>query len=182
MRHYLAILLLVVPLCLAWSQESISTSLDLCSIDSVFADTALVRMQVSLSITDEFGLGIPLSLVAERVGGAPMLWETGLFLEYHPLSSGLFLSLSLMQVALLSNHPYEEEPQVLFLNEMAFGWEFSVPPSFVVTPCLVIKDPNRIFIEEYEQLGSLFSRFPMVRFALLVGWRFPVPSPKAAVQ
>lgn len=182
MQIRLTVLLLLIPFSLAASQASLSTSIDLCSLDSFVSDTAMVRIEAALAVTPEFSLSIPVSLVAERQRGAVQCWETGLFLQYHPLSYGLFLSLSLMQAALLANHPYEEGPQFLFLNEMAVGWQFSVPPSIVIKPCLVIKDPNKVFVQEYEELDSLFSRFPMVRFVLLVGWKFPVPSSKKAEQ
>lgn len=65
---------------------------------------------------------------------------------------------------------------------MAIGWQFQIPPSLIVKPSVVIKDPNRVLTEEYEELQSLFTRFPMVRFALLVGWTFPVPSSKDSGQ
>lgn len=182
MHIRLCVLFLLIPFSLAASQASVCTSVDLRSLESLVLDTAQVRIEATVTLTGEFSLSIPVSLVAERHRGAVQCWETGLFLQYHPLSYDLFISLSLMQVALLANHPYEEGPQFLFLNEMAVGWQFSVPPSIVIKPCLVIKDPHKVFVQEYEELGALFSQFPMVRFALLVGWKFPVPSSKKAEQ
>jgi len=182
MRIRFMLLVILLPFTLCAGHGGLAFSLDLCSLDSLAFDTAIVRLEASLEVTPEFSLSMPLSLTAERYQGGAQSWETGLFLQYHPLSWDLFLSLSLMQVALLANHPYEEEPQVLFLNEMAIGWQFSLPPSFIVKPSVVIKDPNRVLTEEYEELQSLFTRFPMVRFALLVGWTFPVPSSKNAGQ
>lgn len=182
MRIRFMLLFLLLPFNLGAGHEGIAVAIDLCSLDSLAFDTAIIRLEASLEVTPEFSLSMPLTLTAERYRGGVQSWETGLFLQYHPLSWDAFLSLSLMQVALLANHPYEEEPQVQFLNEMAIGWQFQIPPSLIVKPSVVIKDPNRVLTEEYEELQSLFTRFPMVRFALLVGWTFPVPSSKDSGQ
>ena len=180
MRIHLVALVLLLPFSLSARHAGLAVSLDLCSLDSLAYDTAIVRMEAALDVTPEFSLSMPLTLTAERYLGGVQLWETGVFLQYHPLGWDLFLSLSLMQVSFLANHPYEDGMQLLFLNEMAVGWQFSFPPSIVVIPSVIIKDPNHILTEEYGTLQSLFTRFPMVRFALLVGWTFPVPSSKSA--
>ncbi len=180
MRKILIVLWLLLPSALSAGYGEAAVSLDLCSFDSLFNETALIRMETSLQVSSEFGLSIPLTLTAERLRGGVQSWETGVFLQYHPLGWDLFLSLSLVQVALLANHPYEQGPQLRFLHEMAIGWRFSLPSSIVLKPSLIIKDPYHDLHVEYEELQSLFTRFPMVRFALFVGWTFPVRSPDEA--
>lgn len=166
----------IVALCLMplGAREGLSVAIDLGSIESFFFDTAHLRLEVAWDITEEFGLRLPVTLTAEWLKGDPYYLEAGLFIDYYPLGWPFFLSLSLAQVGVLGNQRGEDDPAVLFLNEMAVGWKFSIPPGFVLTPMVIVCDPNRVFEGEYAEMGDIFTRFPMVRCALLFGWTFPV--------
>lgn len=180
---------IVVPILMALcmmtplsGREGLSVSLDLVSAESFFYDTAHLRIDLGLDLTEEFGLRMPFTVIAERVRGGPYYLEGGIFLDYHPLGWPLFISLSLAQVGVLGNHPWEDDPSVLFLNEMAIGWRFAIPPGFVLIPMVVIRDPNRVFGGEYAEFEDIFAHFAMVRCSLLFGWTFPVGQPRAGQQ
>lgn len=174
----------VVALCLLplGARAGLSVAADLVSAESLFFDTAHLRMDVCLDLTEEFGLRLPITVTAERIKGGPYWVEGGIFLDYHPLGWPLFLSLSLAQVGVLDDRRAGDEPRVLFLNEMAVGWAFAIPPGFVLTPMVIIRDPNRVFEGEYAEMGDIFTHYPMVRCSLLFGWTFPVGQPKAGQQ
>ncbi len=174
MKKIAAFFIVALSLIPLGAREGLSVAADLVSIESFFFDTAHIRMEVAYDITEEFGLRLPVTLTAERVKGDPYYLEAGLFIDYYPLGWPFFLSLSLIQVGVLGNQRGEDEPAVLFLNEMAVGWKFSIPPGFVLTPMVIIRDPNRVFEGEYAEMGDIFARFPMVRCSLLFGWTFPV--------
>lgn len=171
----------IVALCLIplGAREGLSLAFDLVSIESFFFDTAHLRFEAAFDLSEEFGLRLPVTVTAERIKGGPYWVEAGLFIDYYPLGWPFFLSLSLAQVGVLGNQRGEDEPVVLFLNEMAVGWKFSIPPGFVLTPMVIIRDPNRVFAGEYAEMGDIFAHFPMVRCSLLFGWTFPVGQSKA---
>jgi hypothetical protein len=57
---------------------------------------------------------------------------------------------------------------------MAFGWTITPYKGLRVEPRVILRDPNGVFSSAYNTLSLRFSRFPMIRFSLLVGWTFPL--------
>ncbi|MCK9549084.1 MAG: hypothetical protein RBS49_02615 [Sphaerochaeta sp.] len=161
------------------AREGLAVAVDLGSFESILFDTAHLSIDLTLDLNEEFALRLPITMTAERVYDGPWYLEGGIFLNYHPLGWPLFISLSLAQVGVLINARWEEEPAVLFLNEMAVGWHFSIPPAIVLVPMVIIRDPNRVFEGEYAQMVDIFAHYPMVRCSLLFGWTFPVGQPRA---
>ncbi|WP_320123057.1 hypothetical protein [uncultured Sphaerochaeta sp.] len=150
-------------------------SVDGAVIDALWKETVHARVELGLSLDDQFSFRIPLSLAAEREIGGPRLLETGLFLDYYPLDCGLHLTVSLIQVGFLFNDWYDDEEDSLrFLNEMAFGWTITPYNGLRIEPRVTIRDPNGVFSSAYKTLSLRFSCYPMIRFSLLVGWSFPL--------
>ncbi len=145
---------------------------DLMALPSLFSHTTRVRAEASLGLSDEFGLRIPCNFDIEMVRNGPFYMEGAICLDYHPMGWPLCISLSLAQVGILANHPWEEKASFYFLNEMAIAWDWQTRWGLYFRPQIVIRDPNRMFEMEYKELSELFSRFAMVRFSCLVGWSF----------
>lgn len=179
MKLGLIVLLAVAALLPLGAREGITVAVDLAALESFFYDTAHLRLDATLDLSDEFGLRLPLTIVAERIRNAPYWIEAGVYLDYHPLGWPFFISLSLAQVGVCGNHRFKDGLSTLFLNEMAFGWTIAIPPAFRLTPMVILRDPNRLFEDEYAELADLFSHFAVVRLSLLFGWTFPVGQPKA---
>lgn len=177
MRRVAILLVLSISCLLAAADVELQFEADLVSLDSLFSDTALVRVDTALCISKEFSLRLPLTLVGQRTSGGVLFFQAALMFDYHPFGWPMYLSLSLLQAGFVFNHPYESETQVLYLQEMALGWQIRTFSPFLIDVNVVIKDPNRLYTQEYNDLGSLFTRFPMVRLAVLAGWSFPVRLP-----
>ncbi|MDN5332827.1 hypothetical protein DYP60_01660 [Sphaerochaeta halotolerans] len=155
--------------------HSLFCAVDSTLIDALWEETVLARVEVGLSLDEQFALRLPISLAAEREIGGPRLLESGLFLDYYPLDCGLHLTVSLIQVGFLFNDWYDDkEDPLTFLNEMAFGWTITPYKGLRVEPRVILRDPNGVFSSAYNTLSLRFSRFPMIRFSLLVGWTFPL--------
>ncbi|MGH0052830.1 MAG: hypothetical protein ACQ5SW_05530 [Sphaerochaetaceae bacterium] len=154
---------------------SLFCTVDGSTVDALWEETLLARVEVGISLDEQFSLRLPLGFTVELESGGVRLLETGLFLDYYPLQCGLHLSLSLMQVGFLFNDWYGEgEDALTFLNELAFGWTFTPWKGLRLEPTLILRDPNGVFEDAYKTLSLRFSHFPMTRFSLLVGWTFPL--------
>nr|WP_319472749.1 hypothetical protein [uncultured Sphaerochaeta sp.] len=172
--------MIIIPMLIICSplfgaDPSIFCSADSALIDALWEETVLAHVEVGLFLDDQFALRLPLSLAAEREIGGPRLLETGLFLDYYPLDCGLHLAVSLIQIGFLFNDWYDDEEDSLrFLNEIAFGWTITPYSRLRIEPRVTIRDPNGVFSSAYQSLSLRFSRYPMIRFSLLVGWSFPL--------
>ncbi len=128
------ILMILIPLFIICSPlfggagHTLFCSVDSSLIDALWEETVLARVEVGLSLDDQFALRLPIGLAAERERGGPILLESGLFLDYYPpFDYGLHLTVSLIQVGFLFNDWYDdEEDSLTFLNEIAFGWTFTL--------------------------------------------------------
>ncbi len=167
------ICILVACLPLHAESHSLCAMTDICVMDGVWEDTLQSQTVVRVSLDEQFFLSLPLSITCEKGRGNPRLLETGLMLDYYPLSCGLHLSLSLVEVGFLFNDWYgDEEDAKKFLNELAVGWSITPWRGLCVEPRITFRDPNGMFQDAYNALSLRFSRFPMTRFSLLVGWSF----------
>jgi len=174
-RMMILIPLLIIVSPLFGAGPSLYWSVDGALIDALWKETVHARVELGLSLDEQFSLRLPLSLTAEREVGGPRLLETGLFLDYYPLDCGLHLTVSLIQVGFLFNDWYDDEEDSLrFLNEMAFGWTITPYKGLRIEPRVIIRDPNGVFSSAYKTLSLRFSRYPMIRFSLLLGWSFPL--------
>ncbi|HZJ88730.1 MAG TPA: hypothetical protein VFC80_06220 [Sphaerochaeta sp.] len=166
------LILLLLAVVLPISGGRLSLSLDVMALESCFYDTALLRTEVAFELDEEFSLRVPLSCHWERERGGPFFIEGAICLDYHFFRWPLCVSLSLAQMGVVGNHPWEEGVCVHFLNEIALAWDWYVGPALLVRPAVIIRDPNRLYEAEYEELQALFSHYPSLRFSLAVGWVF----------
>lgn len=161
------------------SQQAIYCLVDAASLDVLIHDTLISRIEVGVNIDQQFSFRIPFNMTMEMESGGSSFLETGIFLDYHPLKNGLHISISLIQIGVLVNDWYEDnEGPYKFLNEVVFGWSFNPVSNLIIQPRLIICDPNGIHTDEYEALSLRFSRFPLIRFSLMVGWSFPIDDQK----
>ncbi len=170
---FIPILIICSPL--SGADHTLFCAVDGAVIDALWEETVLARVEIGLSLDEQFSLRFPISLTAEREIGGPRLLESGLFLDYYPMDCGLYLSVSLIQVGALFNDWYDDgEDSFTFLNEMVFGWSIDPYKGLRIEPRVILRDPNGVFDSAYNTLSLRFSRFPMIRFSLLVGWTFPL--------
>ena len=171
--------LLIISSPLFGAGPTMYCSVDGALIDALWEETVLARVELGLTLDEQFALRIPIGLAAERERGGPRLLESGLFLDYYPLDCGLHLTVSLIQVGFLFNDWYDDEEESLrFLNEMAIGWTITPYRGLRVEPRVIIRDPNGVFSSAYKTLSLRFTRYPMIRFSLLLGWSFPLKQKK----
>lgn len=147
---------------------------DSASLVTLFGRSISARVEAQINLHEEFSLMVPLEATFEKGRGEPIFLETGLFLAYHPFVQAATIYASLVQVGILFDRPYEEI-STYFLNEVSFGYTFGFPFGLVIEPRLTIKDPNSVFVSDYEELKERFTSYPMFRFALYLGWSFDVP-------
>ena len=151
---------------------------DLCIVDVLFSDTLQARFDLGVRLSPEFSFRMPVNLVSDRVYRNVSLWEMGIFLDYHPFGNGLFLSVSLVQLALFSgvDTPLESS---LYLNEMAFGYTWHFWEHWFIEPKLIIRDPSGVFQNEYKQVEQVLMQYSQFRFTLTFGWDFlAIPTPR----
>lgn len=178
MKWIVCLAIIVISVHPVWAASLLSVGFDVMACDVLFSESATLRLDTTLELSEEFSLRLPVTVTLHRQVGGPYWIEGGIFLDYHLCGWPLHLSLSLAQVGVVGRSPYADTNQVFFLNEMGVGWPFILPSGLVIEPRLTIRDPNRAFSEEYESLTELFSDYRMVRFALLIGWAFPVGLPR----
>ncbi|MDD3903884.1 MAG: hypothetical protein PHO09_09430 [Sphaerochaeta sp.] len=151
---------------------------DLCFLDVLYSDTLQARFDLGIRLSPEFSFRAPVNIVSDRVYSNVSLWETGLFLDYHPFESGLFFSVSLVQLALFSGEDRPLESS-LYLNEMALGYTYHLWDHWFIEPKLIIRDPSGVFQNEYEQVEQILVEYAQFRFSLTFGWDFlAIPNPR----
>ncbi|HKM08080.1 MAG TPA: hypothetical protein VJ869_13960 [Sphaerochaeta sp.] len=178
MKKILLTLALALTLSSLWAEEgsSLSLALDLRGLDALFLSTLQAEAEVRLNINDEFTLRIPVFLTSDLLYNEVSLWEFGLFLDYHPFHSGLYLSVSLLQMGVFSGFD-KPEASILFLNEVAFGYTWHITKTLYLEPRLVITDPSGVFESEYDQVIRTFPDRSKFRIFFLFGWEFlAIPS------
>ncbi|HKL59660.1 MAG TPA: hypothetical protein VJ863_07165 [Sphaerochaeta sp.] len=178
MKKILLALALALSLSSLWAGEgsSLSLAIDLRGLDALFLSTLQAEAEVKLNINDEFTLRIPVSLTSDLLYNEVSLWESGLFLDYHPFRNGLYLSVSLLQMGFFSGFD-KPEASILFLNEVAFGYTWHITQRLYLEPRLVITDPSGVFESEYDQVKRTFPDRSKFRIFFLFGWEFlAIPS------
>lgn len=173
MKRFLTVMLLGLSLCCAFAQEesALSLSLDLRALDALFLPTLQTDSEVKMRINDEFSLRIPLFVTSDLMYNDVQLWEFGLMLDYHPFQSGLYLSVSLIQMGIFSGYDKPEE-SILYLNEVAFGYIWHISKGLYLEPRIVIRDPSGVFEAEYALVEHAFPGRSKFRISLLFGWEF----------
>ena len=169
-KHLFLLVLFLFCSFLRVEAETISCSIDLVSLDSLWSDTAICKIEASCTMSSQFGLSIPFTLTGERTVGGPILLETGLLLTYHPFSNGLYCNLSLLEAGFLFRGVYAEEKAPYLLNTVAFGYNRFFFGRLVLDARLTIRDPQETLEAEYDELALHFTRFPMFRFSLMLGY------------
>lgn len=151
--------------------SSLSVCLDIRSFDALFLPTLQAEAVVRLHLDEEFSLRIPLSLTSDLLYNEARLWETGLFLDYHPFGNGAYLSVSLLQIGIFSGAD-KPEGGILYLNEVAFGYTWRIGKALYLEPRLSVRDPSGVFEDEYELVSRTFPDRSKFRFSVLFGWEF----------
>jgi hypothetical protein len=178
MKKILLTLAFALLLSSVWAEgeSSLSLGLDLRGFDALLLPTLQTKAEVKLTINAEFALRIPVSLTSDLLYNEVELWEFGLFLDYHPFRNGLYLSVSLIQMGIFTGLDKPEE-NILYLNEVAFGYIWHITKSLYLEPRLVITDPSGVFESEYGQVMHTFPDRSQFRIFFLLGWEFlAIPS------
>ncbi len=171
----LALALLLNPV---WAEggSSLSLGFDLRGLEALFLPTVQAEAEMKLNINPEFSLRLPVFFACDLLYSDIQLWQFGLLLDYHPFRNSLYLSFSLLQVGIFSGFDKPEE-NVLFLNEVAFGFTWHITKRLYLEPRLVIYDPSGVFESEYELLKRTFPDRSQFRISFLFGWEtLAIPS------
>jgi hypothetical protein len=178
MKRVLLTIALALTLTTVWAEggSTLSLGLDLRGLDALFLPTLQTEAELRLNINAEFSLRIPVSLTSDLLYNEVELWEFGLFLDYHPFRNALYLSVSLIQMGILSGFD-KPETNILYLNEIAFGYTWHITKSLYLEPRIVITDPSGVFETEYDLVMRTFSDRSKFRIFFLFGWEFlAIPS------
>ncbi len=173
MKKVLLALALVLLLSSLWAEEasSLSVALDLRALDALVLPTLQTKAELTMNITSEFSLRVPVSLTKDLLYNDVKLWEVGIFLDYHPFRNGLYLSVSLIQMGMFSSFD-KPDTSILYLNEVAFGYTWHITKSLYLEPRLVIADPSGVFESEYALVMRTFPDRSKFRIFFLFGWEF----------
>lgn len=148
-------------------------TLDL-SLDSfVLKDVALRSpdyqsgLQVAVLLEKDFQIRVPLTVTYKK---NLVCFEGALKVAYYPFSKGLFLSLSMLDMAYLYNMG-ERSARQYTLNEIEAGWTFFIGKRFFIEPSVCFRDPSGTFADEYEELRGYFNSYSKIKIRLLCGYR-----------
>ena len=145
--------------------------LDASVLDAAWTKQVQARMTFNLRLSPGFGLRLPLTFCMNRGDVSIMLFDFGIFLDYHPWGEGPFISVALVQFGLLAGRDRPGEP-LHFLNEVLLGWTWHVYEGLYIEPALVIRDPSGGFEAEYDAVRELLPGIRPLRFSLTIGWDF----------
>lgn len=140
-------------------------------LDAAWTKQIQARMNLNLRLSPEFGLRLPLTFCMNRGDTNVMLFDFGIFLDYHPWGEGPFIAVALVQLGMMAGRDRPEEP-LHFLNEVVLGWTWHVYKGLYIEPALIIRDPSGGFEVEYEAIRELLPGVRPLRFSLTIGWDF----------
>lgn len=140
-------------------------------VDAAWTKHIQARMDFTVGFSPEFGIRIPLTVCANQNRDAVVLFDFGLFLDYHPWGEGPFVSVSLVQIGILAGRDRPMD-SVFFLNEVLLGWTWHVYKGLYLEPALVVRDPSGVFEDEYDAVRAQLPGMRPFRFSLTVGWDF----------
>lgn len=178
MKKFLLAIVLALLLSPVWAEDEscLSLAFDLRALDALFLPTLQAQAEVKMNINTEFSLRLPVTLTSELRQNDIRFWEFGLFLDYHPFRTPLYLSVSLMQMGMFSGFD-KPESSILYLNEVAFGYTWYISNTLYIEPRLVITDPSGVFESAYELLMLTFPDRSKFRIFFLFGWEvLAIPS------
>ena len=178
MKKVLLTIALAVTLTSVWAEEvsSLSLGVDLRGFDALFLPTLQTTADLKVNINAEFSLRLPVSLTSDLLYNEVQLWEFGLLLDYHPFRNALYLTVSLIQMGIFRGFD-KPETNIIYLNEVAFGYVWHITRSLYLEPRLVIADPSGVFESEYDLVLRTFPDRSKFRIVFLFGWEFlAIPS------
>ena len=109
----------------------------------------------------ELGFSVPITYIADGTGGNEQLIDVGLHLTIYPFSSGLFYSVSLIEMVIFIG-PFTPRLHAHSINEMTLGYEIMLPGGFAVVPLIRARDLSGSFTEELDYIRGFvpgFNRF-----------------------
>ncbi len=149
----------------------LGVGLDASMLDAIWTKQLQARMTFNLRLSPGFGLRLPLTFCMNRGDVSVMLFDFGVFLDYHPWGEGPFISVALVQLGMLAGRERPAEP-LHFLNEVLLGWTWHVYEGLYIEPALIIRDPSGGFEVEYAAIRELLPGIRPLRFSLTIGWDF----------
>lgn len=166
-RIVLVLSVLVVCFC------SFGFSLDL-SADAFILKDFIMRspdyqggISASLMLDGDFQIRVPLTVTYKANS---VCFEGALKVSYYPFSKGLFLSISMLDMAYVYNMRDKSAKQYT-LNEIEAGWTFFIGKRFFIEPSVCVRDPSGTFVDEYEELRGMFKSYSKIKIRLLCGYR-----------
>lgn len=177
MKVLLVLLAVLLPFYL-FSDHSQSVPLrlygavDTTSLRSLFTPSLYLSGSVGVSY-GELGFFIPVTYIADGTGGNEQLIDMGVHLAIFPFSSGLFYSVSLIDMVVFVG-PYTPSSRVNSINEMTLGYEITLPGGLSVVPRIRARDLSGSFTEELEYIRGFIPGFN--RFDVAVEIRYAAAS------
>ncbi len=175
----LSVLLFVVLLIFPMSGEPLNVpaldlygAVDTTSIRSLFLSSLYLSGSIGVSY-GELGFSVPVTYIADGTGGNEQLLDAGLHLTIFPFSSGLFYSVSLIEMVIFIG-PFTPSLTAHSINEMTLGYEINLPGGVSVVPKIRARDLSRSFTEELDYIRGFIPGFN--RFDAAVEIRYTVAS------
>jgi|GEM_PF-6055456 len=147
-------------------------AVDTTSLRSLFIPSLYLSGSVGVSY-GELGFSIPVTYIADGTGGHEQLIDMGVHLTIFPFSSGLFYSVSLIEMVVFVG-PYTPSSRVNSINEMTLGYEITLIGGLSIVPRIRARDLSGSFTEELEYIRGFIPGFS--RFDAAVEIRYSVAS------